>query len=385
MCLHCGRKSRTLCGLSKGRLALLCGLALVVIGVYARCAVYGPSLLVDASADGASDSPSGDGGGCVHALPPSHPSTDDPSDADIEFLSVVNGVDFGLDGGVTSYDLDKTCTCPGPESCTPITVSQHCDGEGGTDNSGGTLISNLAQLTNQFDPTTVNANFGKGTASLLIRVSGYNGTANDTQVDVSLFVSNGTVPLTDAGANPVPKHDGNDMWSVDPTAIVGSPPPYVAVHADATAYVSGGVLVGSLDVPLGLGWAFSQDFLQVQGAYLTATIVAGAHGYALSNGTIAGRWDTRNLLTGMQVLVDPFNKTQHLCGSDITYGTLKALICKSADITLVAQNDNTGAPCNALSLALGFATEPVQFGGVMSSGKTQPTPCGATYTDQCGP
>jgi len=229
----------------------------VAAAVYGRCAVYDASLLVDGAAvDAPITSDAGDAGsGCAHLLPPPRPSADDPSDGgDVEFVAVINLVNFGLDGGIHGFDLDRTCTCPGPETCVPsATAKPHCDGEGGTDNSGGALVANFAQLSPQFDPSGANNTLQEGRGGLVIRVSGYNGTNNDTSVIVDIFISNGTVPLDDAGNNPLPLHDGTDQWGVDPGSLVGTPPPYVAAHEDSAAYVTGGVLVGTVDFPLGLG------------------------------------------------------------------------------------------------------------------------------------
>jgi hypothetical protein len=371
-----------------GHAAIVVAMMAAAVG-YARCSIYDDSLLGDGGGGGDVASPpdGGDAGSsCAHAAPPARPATDDPADADIEFVSVVDNLDFGLDGGVGGYDLDRTCTCPDPESCTPAAnAPQHCDRAGGRDNSGGALLATFAQLSAQFDPSGVNNTIQSGRGSLLMRVSGYNGAANDTSVRLGVFISNGTVPLLDdAGTNPTPLHDGTDTWGVDPASLIGTPPPYVASHEDGSAYVSGGVLVGSVDFPLGIGLAFGQDFLQLHGAYVTATVIQTAHGYALQGGMIAGRWDTRNLLTAMQVAKDPFDKSVYLCGSDPTYQAIKKSICQAADIARVVQNDNTGAPCDAISLAVGFDTEPALFGGVLPPNSIALTPCGASYSDQCG-
>ncbi len=364
----------------------LASTAVVGAAAYASCAIYDSSLLLpDAGGDAPVVSDAGDGGStCAHLLPPPRPAADDPSDADVTIINVIQYVDFGLDGGVYGYDLDRTCTCPDPESCVPSpTAKPHCDGEGGTDNAGGALIATFAALSPMFDPTGSNAVLQSGRGSLLVRVTNYNGKANDTSVHVDVFISNGTVPLDDAGNNPPPSHDGGDLWSVDPASVVGTPPPYVASHEDTAAYVSEGVIVGTVDFPLGLG-LLNPDFLQLHGAYVTATVVQTPQGLALHQGLISGRWDTRNLLTGLEAVKDPFDKTQYLCGTDPTYQALKVQICQAADITRLVQNDNTGAPCDAISLALSFTAEPALLGGVLAPNKPLPTPCGTSYSDQCG-
>jgi hypothetical protein len=361
-----------------------------MIGI-AGCAIYDSSLLVSGEADGSPDV-SVDGGAdvdpCNHAEPPPRPAADDPSDGgDIEIVEALRTIDFNLAddaGAFYGFDLDHTCTCPGAGSCVPLNGSStHCDEEGGRDNAGGALVQQFSQLTTALDTSRLNQNINGGSYTMMIRVSGYNGQPNDTKVSVAVFASTGTVPLDDAGNNPTPSHDGNDQWGIDPGSVIGTPPPYVAVNQDDSAYVSGGVLVGSVAFPFSIGAAFAADFLRIDDAVLSSTLVKGPSGWTMK-GVIAGRWDTRNILTGMQSVHDPFNSGQYLCGSDPTYLAFKAAICGASDISRQASNDNTGAPCDALSLAIAFESEPAKLGGLLPSG-TPSEPCGSTYTDQCGP
>jgi hypothetical protein len=355
------------------------------VAAIASCAIYDSSLLVDASSDAASDA-GADVDPCDHAEPPARPVKDDPSDAgDIQFLVALRTIDFNTqtDAGAYGYDLDHTCTCPAQESCVPAkSAPQHCDDPQGRDNAGGKLIQQFSQLTTALNANKVNDNIGKGINTMILRVTGWNGTPNDSLVSLGVFVSNGTVPLDDAGANPIPQHDGNDQWGIDPSSLVGSPPPYVAINEDDSAYVSGGVLVGSVSFPFGLGTQFGATFLRLDGAFLVGAITQVQTGYAMT-GVVTGRWDTRNVLTGMQGLRDPFNQGQFLCGNDPTYQAFKGAICQAADIASIATNDNASAPCNALSLAVGFTTEPAKLGGQLDGGP-RTFPCGATYSDQCG-
>jgi hypothetical protein len=359
------------------------------VAVVASCSIYDSSLLVDASPDvvaPAEAGPDAVADPCNHAEPPARPAADDPSDAgDIEFVTSVLTVDFNVNGdaGVYGFDLDHTCTCPAPESCKPAAnAPQHCDDPRGRDNAGGALIQTYSQLSSAFNANAINDSINKGRNSMLIRVRNYNGTQNDTSVAVDVFVSNGTVPLDDAGANPMPLHDGTDQWGVDPSSVIGTPPPYVAVNQDDAAYVASGVLVANVSFPFSIGSQYGTNFLRLDGAFLVGTVTKTQGGYALA-GVLAGRWDTRNLLTGMQAAKDPFNAGQYLCGTNPTYLGFKAAICRAADISHVVGSDNTGAPCDALSTAVGFTTEPAQLGGILAAAPAL-TPCGATYSDQCG-
>jgi hypothetical protein len=220
---------------------------------------------------------------------------------------------------------------------------------------------------------------------VLLRVRKYNGLANDTSVELSVLTSTGTTPLTDGGANPTPKHDGTDHWSVAKSSLVGGVgPPYVSNYIDDKAYVSGGVLVATMDFPLSLTGSFSATFILLRGAILQGRLTKDPAGWAIHDVRVGGRWDSRNLLTGMQVIKDPLNAGQYLCGPNPTYQSLKGEICKAADITVDPRNDRSSASCDAVSLAVGGDTEPAIIDGVQDESALSVTPCGATYADQCG-
>lgn len=358
----------------------------VVIVAIASCSIYDTSLLVDASPDVfAPIDAAPDVDPCNHAEPPPRPAQDDPSDGgDVAFVVALHAVDFALspDAGVFGFDLDHTCTCPGKETCVPAAnAPQHCDDSQGRDNAGGALIQQYSQLSTAFDATRINTNIQNGLTGMLMRVSKWNGTPNDVQVTFDVLVSTGTVP-DDAGANPIPKRDGTDQWGVDPTSVVGTTQPYVAVNEDSAAYISNGVLVANASFPFSVGANYGTNFLRLDGAVIVGTITTTQAGRSLA-GVLAGRWDTRNLLTGMQAAKDPFNPGQFLCGTDATYLAFKASICRASDITHTPNLDNTNAACDSLSTAVGYTTDPAQLGALVA-GAAKITPCGPTYSDQCG-
>lgn len=365
----------------------------VLLLTYAGCAVYGADLLgggPDAGTDTGGDVVDAGPTGCGHAKPPSRPGADDPGGADTEFVAAATSIDFGLDGGVaSSFDLDDRCTCPDVESCKPQPgASKHCDDDAGRDNTGGPLLGKFVALSSDFDPNGINTRMTKGSSTLLFRIRHWNGMPNDTSVELAIFLSSGTAPLNDAGDSPPPKHDGSDVWSVDTASVIGGvAPPFVAAYVDGNAYVSGGVVVATVDFPLTLGGAYVGSFISLSGARIVGTLEKHAAGYVVQDARVVGRWGSRNLLTGMQVAKDPLNKTQYLCGTNLTYQTIKSEICKSADLATTPQNDNTGAACDAMSLVLSFQSEPAQLGPpvpVPASDAGPLTPCGASYTDQCG-
>lgn len=378
-----------------GRLGI--AVAVVSVTAWAACAVYSSDLLLqsaplDAGADAgdaATDAspPNPDADTCAHAYPPSRPATDDPSDAsDIEVVIALTSIDFGLDGGRTtlSYDLDRVCTCPGPESCAPTQgAPAHCDDPGGRDNSGGELFGKLASLDPSLDPSSVGLSFQQGKSGLLLRLRNYNGQPNDHSVEAAVFASNGLMANADGGSTP-PKHDGKDEWSASPGSLLGGiGPPFIPTAVDVNAYVTGDELVVNVDFPLHFsgGWDNVQPFV-LHGSYLTGTLVHVNGSFGITGGRVAGRWSTRQLLTQMQVLADPLLPGKFLCGTDVTYQGLKASICGAADVSSNLLADPS-SPCDAISLAIGFDGEPALLTGVVPDAPPVPLPCGSTYTDQC--
>lgn len=356
-----------------------------LIAIWGACSIYGSSLLLPSPADAGADAGvvvegGADGDTCQHAYAPERPPADDPDGGDMEVVVALTTLDLGIDAGAAySFDLDHTCTCPAPESCRPAAgAPKHCDDPQGRDNSGGELVAKFAQLTDQFDTTKINASIAKGKSGLLVRVRHYNGLGNDTSVEVALFSSNGTIGPD--GGEPVPNHDGKDPWSASPASLLGGTgPPFVPNFVDANAYVRNHVLVANADFPLRL--VSNANPFTLRGTVFSATLVPMLGTFALQKGRFVGRWNARELLTSIQIVSDPFSPGNFLCGNDVTYQNIKSQICKAADISSNVAPDPQ-APCDALSIALAFESEPALLAGVVPD-TPAPLPCGATYTDQC--
>ncbi len=350
---------------------------------WGACSIYGNSLLLpvtstEAGADAGGGPDSADP--CQHALAPNRPEKDDPDGGDLELIEALTGLDIGADAGATphSLDLDRTCTCPGPESCR-TTAPTHCDDSQGRDNSAGALFLKFAKLTDAFNADNVNKGVKNGRSGLLLRLRHYNGLQNDTSVEFALFTSNGTV-LPDGGAGPVPLHDGNDRWSASPASLLGGAgPPFIPNYVDINAYVNNGVLVANADFLVRL--ISNANPITLHGGVLIAALVPQGATFALKQGRLTGRWSARDLLTTLQLEKDPFAPSEHLCGNNPTYLDIKTQICKATDISSNLFPDPQ-APCDALSLGLGFEAEPALLTGTIADTPT-PLPCGPTYTDQC--
>jgi hypothetical protein len=84
----------------------------------------------------------------------------------------------------------------------------------------------------------------------------------------------------------------------------------------------------------------------------------------------------------MDVINDPFNPGGGLCGDSGIYVDLKQKICAAIDIVADPKQDNTLAPCDALSMTALFTAGPAQLGNLLAR-KPPDRPCGPSWTDDC--
>jgi hypothetical protein len=380
-------------------IAIVAAAALFTAG-WLACTVYNPALLVGGDDSGGADvidaaqqetaaPDSGDAGdagpACSLAVPPSAPSKDDPSDAgDLDLLFAVRTVDLGIrdDGGVPApygYDLDGLCTCPGPADC--VGTMPNCDQPGGIDNAGGALFRQFYQLSGGgfLSQDAANTQISAGQATLLLRVSKYNGKPNDTQVILALYVSDGTVP-NDAGVSPPPVWDGTDTWTVDNGSLIaGITPKYF----DSSAYVSGGTLVGrpvEYLVPLPLD-QYDVMTVDLVGGIVTGKLEQAQSTWAIAAGIVDGRWPAVTLLGDLAYVHDPQNTNAYLCPSTSSYMGLKGLLCPSLDITADSTSPHS-QPCDAISLAIGFAAQTALMASTPTT-STATTTCPDGGPDHC--
>jgi hypothetical protein len=382
--------------------------AFVAVAALSTCAIYDPSLLlpapIDASTDAGADVALDAGADvvtdpCQHTSPPLPPTTEDGT-GDVDFVLAVSYLRLLPQGTANvahphvpvGFDLDHTCTCPAPETCVPRATTQHCDGDGGADNSAGAVFQTFALLDSNFSDDGINQGLGSGAYTLLLRVKSYNGGQNDKQVTFIVYSSHGTNGVQDGGRTQ-PLHDGTDVWTIDPTSLLGG----VAVDggatcegndnvcvpffADTQAYVSNGTLVAHLDFPIIVGAGNAQLLVTLTSCEIAAPIVFDGKSYRLDEAQLGGRWGTGGLLTALQTATDPLGPG-HLCGDSGAYQNIKQRICAAADITTNAARDNSGQRCDALSVAIAFSASAAHLGPIFQN-PPGGAPCGVDYQDDC--
>jgi hypothetical protein len=348
------------------------------------CSVYTSALLLPAVDSGTSaDAPIVEAGTdaahdagkeaaanpCPDFEAPAAPTADDPSDGgDHGFVVAVHTIDFGFDAGTESligYDLDDVYTCcdGGPESCTAAQAgATHCDDVSGRDNSGGQLLSSLFIIDpSQFTTATISQRLQDGVYSILLQVTDYNGTPNDTQVTAAMYGSDGVEG--DAGA----LWNGSDLWTIDESFVVNpTGMPLVPTDFDTNAYVADNTLVMHLSFPISLGTTSTNTFtINLTGGVITGQLVSAGNGtVALTGGNIAGRWNVSQLLSSLQTVTIGANPICPTGPGAATYAFVKQEVCKYADIMTDQSSDLKGMTCDALSLGIGFTADPALLGSV---------------------
>jgi hypothetical protein len=342
--------------------------ALAPFGWFACNQLFGidePTLGTPAADTGVSDSTPE----CVLAKWPAAPTTEDGT-TDRTFVVALRKVELDVDppAPLTGWDLDGVCTCPGPPSCIrrnqPADGGASCDDPGGRDIALNREVFKVIAQSPSFSTTRLNEELEQGKYGIIAEITGYNGGQNDKAVQVALYMSSGV--QGDAGAS---WDGGTDLWDLDPTSLKsGDAAPRIPAYVDNTAWVSDGVLVASklTGVKLSLGTGATSIELELGQAVFTAKIVPRGLGYALEQGTIAGRWSAANLLRAIGPLNAPFLDTP-LCspGGRLAYNYAKTTICGAVDLSQNPDRDkDRGAECDALSFGMRFVSEPASIGAV---------------------
>jgi hypothetical protein len=331
---------------------------------------------------------------CRHAVIPAAPAIDDdPSTSVPPLVLAIRTVSItgGLDGGATpGFDLDGVCTCfpdettahkAKPSCLAPSGSSPACDGDGGADRQLGNIIGGYPELLGQRLPET-------GGPTLLLEITKYNGRANDSDVFVGIFPSQGIYDGNaacmggagfDASAPPyTPTWTGCDRWALDSLYVLpGTAEPKTYLHA----YVSDHVLVvPPSDRPV--AFVAGNAALPVSSALLTARLVAVDPGlvpivpapttgtlFRMEDGVVAGRVGTKDALRALATS-EATTDGGPLCGFPSFFTSVKtSFVCPNADIMRSEMMDFNSVDCDAISLAAAFAAQPAQLGNVRAANK----------------
>lgn len=274
---------------------------------------------------------------------------------------------FDLDGVCTSPD---TCEVDAIGSCKPTTAAVVTDGNYCRDNSFGRLeglAANIPAVGGKYglNDEAFNCGLYTGAYNFLIKISGYNGTPNDSQVRLDFYPSPGleTVLLGDCTSKTW--RTSSVGWRVDQpwlirdtavTAPVGGPDLPDAVLVDTNAYVRDGYLVASLPKDA-LFW-----FPSIKGR--TANVAtpfplrftsgrvtghlkkAADNTWAIEDGIIGGRTRETDVLEGFRLI--------GFCEStDTNFKQMNDYLHSGLDILADGPNDPS-VTCDAISVGIAY-------------------------------
>lgn len=283
-------------------------------------------------------------------------------------------IGFDLDGLHTEapeYDIE--CRPPDMES------EPEVDGEGGIDNAFSHRLFPLLQLALPGLERSVRESQTAGIGALLLRVTGFNGTADDPRVDVSFMQSAAGTSSGDAvsfsgfdlvnevgGALALPPSwDGMDRWWARDDGFFSGDENQPLIR-DNNAYVSDGRLVMRLPE--------RAQFLFITGTEVGARVrltdatlmVDLREGESFGRVVMAGRWSILDLLdTGENI---------GICMGSTQREIVDSQLLVIADVRSTAGSGGEGVECDAISIGVTFQAVPGAWAGLGPS-MPLPNPC----------
>lgn len=268
-------------------------------------------------------------------------------------------------------DLDGLCTgadtCEGqdsPAGCAPTVPQVPYDGNHCRDNTFGrlefqaALIPEVAKKYGLSDDA-FNCALCVGHYNFLVRISGYNGLADDESVRVDLYPSPGLEKVLPWNcADPTwtqrPCFTPDMPWTVQSDVLAqqrGGPDLPDSIYFDDTAYVRQGYLIATLPDDT-LFWFPGYKALvvayplRIQKAIVTGKVVRGNDGvWRVEDGIIAGRSRAADIVKGFRLI--------GFCESDKNYGLMSEFVQKNLDVLASGENDPNVA-CDSMSVGLAF-------------------------------
>jgi hypothetical protein len=292
------------------------------------------------------------------------------------------------------FNLDRACSTDLASSTCKTNVleptfDRHAKDKSvtGLDNASFSLIASIGSLSTLLTAPGINRGIADGKYGAVVRITDWNGQPDDNDVQIEIFPAIGLLPRANADAGFAP----SDQWILDTR---------FQADADASkvktvrAWVTGNQLVGrfaQIAFPVFIDQDPKPFDIDLTDAILTATLTTTS----LTNGTVAGRWKTADLLGQMRtIFVKDANGLSNtvLCepvpAAQLLYGSLKKEVCDARDIR-GDSNDTADLGCDAVSAAMHIEAYPVTSLGVFDAGAPVSPRCevdGAVPVgDDCAP
>lgn len=268
---------------------------------------------------------------------------------------------YNIDHLISDATSDNLCAPVGEG--TPASV--YPDGNQGIDNSFGRnilpIITSLASNASE----EVNDALAEGAFSIIIRVDDLGSGAN--YVDLPAFLYAG------AAMEDVPLWNGTDVWDVmpelldNPSDINSSKVQFPDSFTTSDTWVSGSQ--GTISISLSLmGYSFA---LSINKAVITMDLDAARAG--ATNGTIAGLVNTSDLVAEIQEVAAGFS--EEFCDPESNVLETASRQIEAASDIMSDGSQSPGAPCDAISIGIGFEASKVILGEVAPAAPPAPDPC----------
>jgi cysteine-rich repeat protein len=286
------------------------------------------------------------------------------------------------DAKAFGFDLDGLCTgsttCPDTHevSCRPTAERPLTDDDDCRDNALSGLMAILRQIPDLADDlglseSMFNCELSRGGYNILVRITDYNGTADDPSVRVDWYTSSGleTEPdwLCPSDLQSHARWTRNARFGVDARELAAAITDQGHLPAsrvsDASAFVRNGYLVSRIPDGAQLRLAGNAKPLRglsmlVQKAYWVGRLAKSEDdAWTMSDGMFAGRVRVEDLFQSLRQA--GFCKQSP---ADTLFESIKMYVESSADVLASGQNDPE-LSCDALSFGIAFNAQEVTPGG----------------------
>lgn len=318
------------------------------------------------------------------------------SDGPAEVHMAVKVFDLGIAEG---FNLDHVCSpTVGTSSCTTKIDEQtfikygQDKNDRGLDNAGLGLVGYLGQLAGGFSAKAINERLSDGEFGAVVRLSNWNGTAEDDDVFVEIFPAIGVDETTDAGVATglKPQLDRGDRWKrdrrfqnvVDASRI-----------KSANAWVTGNRLVASFQsvtLPISIPDDPKPLDILINEGFMSGLLVPDGTSWRLDKAVVGGRWSTASILAQVREIYVKDTaglKNVYLCDPNLLFDIYKAVkkeVCDGRDLRASSRDDNQGLPCDAFSVGIRLDTYAVDEPGPFADLPVIPPRCTKAGTVPAG-
>jgi hypothetical protein len=267
---------------------------------------------------------------------------------------------LNIDGKITTRVSTDVCTL-----ALGAPRDTQTDGDNGIDNSFGANILPILVSTAGDFPAAANANIGSGVdATSLVRIDQLGPGPSYSPLSAFFYKASPT-------PSP-PAWNGSDVFDVDSESLDGGnldspllafPASYMSQRTLVTAPPTGAGTI-ALGLQFNAGIAPPIPITHVQ---IVANVAADG---SKANGMISGILPTSAFVAWVHQIVG--DVAPSLCGG-AAFQSIAAAITQAADIMTDGTNPS-GAPCDGISIGMGFDATAVKLGGVVTV-STEPSSC----------